>query len=423
MTSFVLSFENGTKAVYDNQQNRVFDTNGNPLFELREDRQTYDDALKVSPETPVAKHNAPKTLKIQLGLKCNYSCSYCNQAVHVDDATHTNVQDAEEFIENLDSWIAGAPDMIEFWGGEPWLYWKKIAYMLPKLREKFPDTEFLTITNGSMFNDDIFSLIQEYDISIAISHDAMGQGLRGPDPLKDPEKKMWIDKVIADRAPRGKFQFNTVMCAGNHDPNAINDFFKREYGPDVRSDFEGIVQDYSQGDVGFVPEFKMSDYLDMQGKILEGLFDGNLMGTSYFGGRMQNFIQDMYSGKTADKLWQKCGMDRPDELAVDLKGNAMTCQNTSSGSDSKHHIGTVQDGAALDTSWHWSFRKECSNCPILHICKGSCMYLEGENWSKSCNNEFYAGIPIFVAAMTELAGSKLTAIEGDLIRPDYMIPV
>ena len=42
-------------------------------------------AFPVSPSTPAGKAAAPRVLKIQLGLKCNYACQYCNQAAQPQD--------------------------------------------------------------------------------------------------------------------------------------------------------------------------------------------------------------------------------------------------------------------------------------------------------------------------------------------------
>ena len=52
-------------------------------------------------------------------------------------------------------------------------------------------------------------------------------------------------------------------------------------------------------------------------------------------------------------------MDSPDAIAVDLRGNVMTCQNT--GAKGVHKIGHVADfdGIALNTATHFAFRLEC----------------------------------------------------------------
>jgi len=97
-------------------------------------------------------------------------------------------------------------------------------------------------------------------------------------------------------------------------------------------------------------------------------------------------------------------MDREDTIAFDLRGNVMTCQNT--GAQGVHKIGHVADfdGIALDTATHFAFREECMSCPVVQLCKGSCMFLEGEFFKQSCANEFAFNFGVMMAAVWHLTG-------------------
>ena len=110
-------------------------------------------------------------------------------------------------------------------------------------------------------------------------------------------------------------------------------------------------------------------------------------------------------------------MDRNDYIAVDLLGNVMTCQNT--GGIGKHRLGHVRslDKVELTTATHWSLKQECQSCPVLQLCKGSCMYLEGEQWAASCNSEFALNKGILAGALFFITGMMLERIEGEMIRP------
>ena len=103
-------------------------------------------------------------------------------------------------------------------------------------------------------------------------------------------------------------------------------------------------------------------------------------------------------------LGQKCGIDSPDAIAVDLRGNVMTCQNT--GAKGAHKIGHVADfdAIALDTATHFAFRDECMACPVVQLCKGACMFLEGEFFKQSCANEFAFNFGVMMAAIWYLTG-------------------
>ncbi|BBI61633.1 hypothetical protein HSBAA_29390 [Vreelandella sulfidaeris] len=128
-------------------------------------------------------------------------------------------------------------------------------------------------------------------------------------------------------------------------------------------------------------------------------------------------MRTLAARKPSVALGQKCGMDRPGDIAVDLKGNVVTCQNT--GPKSGHGIGTIHDIAnvKLNTSWHWSQREHCSQCPYLQICKGACMYLEGDNWVETCHNHYHFSKAIFEGALESITGAKVVGFHGDHPRP------
>jgi uncharacterized protein len=117
-------------------------------------------------------------------------------------------------------------------------------------------------------------------------------------------------------------------------------------------------------------------------------------------------------------MGQKCGMDQPDNMTVDLDGNVLTCQNVSSVSTNpagvSHKVGHVSDldAVELKSSTHWSDREECPKCPVLHICRGACMFLSGPLWETSCNNAFSDNIVMFATAIESMTGMIPKYIEG-----------
>ena len=124
--------------------------------------------------------------------------------------------------------------------------------------------------------------------------------------------------------------------------------------------------------------------------------------------------------RPSSAVGQKCGMDRSDNIAVDLKGNVLTCQNESpvevSFNGESHLIGSVDDfdNIKLKSSTHWSFRDNCAKCPVLQLCKGSCMFLHGPLWELGCDNSYSDNIPYFMSAIELLTGYIPYYIEGAL---------
>jgi uncharacterized protein len=382
----------------------------------------WDPVDKVSPSNPGKKIRAPKKLKIQLGLKCNMKCSYCSQSVHVESAINTNLADAKIFIKNLDKWLEGEPERIEFWGGEPLLYWKKIKFLLEELGKRFSKTQYVIITNGTLIDDEFIEFVQTYDINVAISHDGPGQALRGDDPFQNPAQFEMIKKFYAARS--GRMSFNVVLTPNNIDLNAVFKFFRERLDENVRVEFEGVVTSYADSPE-FVTGFTPAQYEQLTFNLADMIFraqadDKTKTLPNTIMSRIVSFAMSLKYRRPSYALGQKCGMDKEDNLACDLLGNIMTCQNTTS--DKNHRLGHVMlmDQVKLDTSWHWSNRDECSNCPVLQLCGGSCMYLPNDfNWFHSCSSEYAYNMGILAGALFIITdGWVLKEVNGKIARPD-----
>jgi len=363
---------------------------------------------RVSKQAPLGKSRAPRTLKIQLGLSCNYACSYCSQAVQIADATVSNLADVEAFLAGLDGWIEGVPEKIELWGGEPFLYWAKIKRLVPALAKRFPGARFSIITNGSLLDREKLDFIANYDITIGISHDGPGQHLRGPDPLDEPEKRRWIEALLAERP--AKTGFNTVLTREHHDLKALKAWFAERLGPSACVGLEGVVNVYDAATLLGAGRFEPAQLNSLTWSVFEALVaDPNAFG---LGARIRDFYASLQRRRPIEALGQKCGMDRPEHIAVDLQGNVMTCQNT--GAKGVHKIGHVGafDGIKLDTATHFAFRPECMSCPVVQLCKGACMFLEGDFFAQSCANEFAFNMGVLMAAVWHLTGMVVVGVQA-----------
>ena len=84
------------------------------------------------------------------------------------------------------------------------------------------------------------------------------------------------------------------------------------------------------------------------------------------------------------------------------------------GAKGAHKIGHVADfdAIALDTATHFAFRQECMACPVVQLCKGSCMFLEGEFFKQSCANEFAFNMGIMMAAVWHLTGMVVVGVDA-----------
>jgi uncharacterized protein len=376
----------------------------------------FADAPAVSASSPGRKSRNVRTLKIQLGLRCNYSCSYCSQATHAPDATLTRTADVAAFVAGLPGWLQGAPERIEFWGGEPLLYFAKLKRLVPALRERFPAADLAIITNGSLLDEEIVSFLVDWKLHVGVSHDGPGQQLRGPDPFDDPQRAHWLRELF--RRGGRRVSFVVVLTPANADIRATRAWFGERLGNEqVTLGLEGVVSAFDDHAMQGGARWSEAAYETLHRSIVEGFADGEALHYAGLVTRARDFVASLRQARPAHALGQKCGMDREDELAVDLRGNVMTCQNT--GARGIHRIGHVDDMEAvqLDTATHWSLRECCSHCPVVQLCKGSCMFLQGAHFDHSCENEYRFNLAILAGVLRSVTGLHLERVTGDIRRP------
>lgn len=402
------------KLYYDNDTSALTDENGKSVVSVIEvaDRGT---ALRTSRENPNGK-TTPKVLKISLGLSCNYECEYCSQRF-VPRADETNPDNVGAFLDGLDSWVKEAPDSIEFWGGEPLVYIKTLRPLAERLREKYPKTMFCIITNGSLLTLELNEWLDRMGFLVAVSHDGPGQPVRGPDPLEDPDKKAAILDLYRRLAPQKRMTFNAMLNRENTSRYAIQKFFIELTGdPSVGIGEGGFVDAYDEGGMGL--SLQEDEFISFRSQSFAEIRNGQASNIGGARDRLMGFINSIRTGRPSISVGQKCSMDEPDNIAVDLNGNVLTCQNVSSASISlngeSHKLGHVSDfdNIKLKTATHWAHRNDCPSCPVLQICKGACMFLEGRMWDASCNNAFSDTIPIFAAGIEFLTGLTPIYIDG-----------
>jgi uncharacterized protein len=413
--------------VYDSSYSTLHWGDGSPVVQ---------DALVQQDVTTPAKINHGKknlkTVKIQLGLSCNFECDYCNQRF-VPHADSTNPDDVQPFVDNMSTWFEGGEDGLgrgvhfEFWGGEPLVYWKTLKPLAEALKVKYPNAQGGIITNGSLLDKEKNAWLDENNFIVSISHDGPGQHVRGPDPLQDPQSKEAIIDLFKTLSVKRRISFNSMINSKNMSRAMIEKFFVDFVSNEIGEEYlqflsigEGTFVDaYDEGGVANSLKDGDEDIYYRTGALNE-LRSGQVSRFSVVNMKVDNFIKSIFKGTRIESLPQKCGMDQTEDIALDLNGNVLTCQNVSAVSTNpsgvSHKIGHVSDlsSVKLDTATHWSDREECPNCPVIHICKGACMFLTGPLWEASCNNAYSDNILEFCVAIESLTGCIPEYIDGPL---------
>jgi uncharacterized protein len=421
--------EDGDEAVflYDNTTNTLSVKESGFVFQQPE-RPIFDHLVETRPfdqDNPLKKQKLITTLKIQLGLSCNYSCSYCSQKF-VERPDETSKKDIDAFLAKLDvlEFDEEKGLKIEFWGGEPLVYWKTMKPLAEALDEKFENWKkkpnFSVITNGSLLTREICSWLYYMGFSVGISHDGPGQYVRGIDPLTDPEKRKIILDFYKVMRPQNRISFNTMMNQQNTSRRAVYDWFvELTNDPNVVLG-EGTLIDAYDADGINNSFFTLEQHFNYRKQSFNDIYSSEqLIGFSGIYDKIDNFTKSMLVHFETKYLGQKCGMDDENTIAVDLVGNVVTCQNVSVKELSKnlqpHFGGNLVDfeNVELKSVTHWKNRANCKDCPVLQLCKGSCMYLDNEYWDITCDTAYTDNVPLFALSIEKITNYIPYMIKAD----------
>jgi len=407
---------------YDNETSELRYENGDIVVP----QNTFKD-FKPSWKMDEGKRDLTK-IKIQLGLKCNYSCEYCSQrfvprnpddTYKHDDEDENTVEEISNFVKRFDKVTIGKELHFEMWGGEPFLYFPKMKLLTEQLHEKYPEATYSVITNGSLLNDEIINFIQKYNYSVSISHDGVGQKTRGPDPLEDTEKKKWLFKLRNLLIPGNRFSVNAMIHKDNDSRSEVQRWIRNNFGV-VPIGEGGTVDAYDEG--GLSMSWKTNEeHIQYRRKSFREIMGKKIEQFTILQQKITGFVDSLKEQRPSASLLQKCGMEEPSTMAVDLNGNVTTCQNVTVSSDNpaglSHHIGHMDDieNVNIKTGTHWSDREDCPKCPVLHLCQGSCLFLSpgSDEWKASCDNAYSDNVVWLAASLFEITGHILYKIEGE----------
>ncbi len=408
------------KFLYDNDTNELSDLESGHVF-------AYDIMLApkkgnrvFSKEQPLKKSGVTHTFKVQLGLSCNYACDYCSQRF-VERPKETSKKDLDNFFDLVKNLTFSEEEglKIEFWGGEPLVYWKTLKPLVERFDTYFSSWEVKPvksiITNGSLLTEEISNWLVTNDFSVSISHDGPGHAARGPD-LENWEEVLKLFRVLN---PLGRISFNAMMHKANPSRKAVWDWFVEKLGTEEFSVGEGsLVDAYDEGGQANSLQTFAEHFAFRKQAFKDAVENEGKMNVTIIRDKVNAFVNSVLNQVPSMSVNQKCGMDKEDTIAVDLRGNVITCQNTSA-VEERHLGGNLEDlsKVELKAGTHWSLRPNCSACPMLHLCQGSCLYLEGDNWTTSCENSYTDSVAFFAVALEKMTGFTPMFIqpqEGDL---------
>lgn len=383
---------------------------------------------RMSPDKGVGKVRSLRKIKVQMGFACNYTCTYCsqnNQRAFSKDTARQTLEKVDAFLAKMPSWFDGGSDgkgrdvALEFWGGETLLYWDAVLKMAEILREKFPNMGLALFTNGSIVTKEMADHAARLRLHFVVSHDGPTFSEdRSKDPFDIPAQAETLHYLFNKLSVLHLISFNATVSPKNHSMIAIRQYIADKLGVDPKKVVVtyDLATPYDSHGLSYVtqPDKRKSLVNSIFGDLVARYpFDMSLGMADMI---VHEFFESVAHNRDSKFVGQKCTMDQPTSLAVDLDGNVLTCQNVTA--KGGHKIGHIDqyDDVNLNTAYHWSSREECVNCPVVQICKGSCMFLKDNLWKAACDQHFTWSLAYLAFALYVQTGYRLVEISGDVIR-------
>lgn len=389
----------------DDGKKLQFDVEHSDIFEHNAPIEIVDMNLKYATlGKPGTKSNTIFTLLIQFGLSCNYSCGYCSQRYLPFDESE-NLKDSSLLLEKIKTLnLSGAE--VQLWGGEPLIYWKTIKKFVPALRKFFNGSIQIT-TNGSLLNDEKVEWCIENTVMIAVSHDGPSQKVRSPDDILDNPN---IVKCIENLTDASLMTFNPTIYKQNQSRVAIFDFFQNRFGDKFSLANAEMIRPYDLATRKFCLNTTTEHY-EYRNLFLKELLESPEKLSRFCGVRRKFGMFALHFGQhtITKSVPAHCGVDQDGFLTLDLKGNILECMNSNK---IMGHIDTL-DKTEVKIQ-HWSERANCSKCPIVSVCAGTCPIMEGEYHYGACEADYSDIMPLWAVFVKHKYGSLPIYIDADL---------
>ncbi|MDE7065718.1 MAG: radical SAM protein [Desulfovibrionaceae bacterium] len=413
MTTFIMQNADGRKTAldYDPRAN-VLSENGMPL-------SLPKGVIDEKFATKRWRCSDGAALRVALGKKCNFGCAYCHQKITTD------AERAEGMISRavLDRFIEGCKIAharyhfreIQFWGGEPLVYFREIAYLHRRFVEAFGDDLFFYIpTNGALLYGERLDWILEHAPFVGISWDGPGQFVRGKNVFAESPSREGILRLFRER-PDTTSITPVIHRHSRGIPDVLEEA-RRLLGMEVRNITESrlvVVSDPATRELAY-PEEALPEY----GKrLFRDLMTGRVPMYSFF---MQDAYVFLYNLGNAPKLGVEFACFFKDEkiVTMDLDGNLLPCQNFTAKSvdfeGHPHRLGNVFDSLERRfppcEAFQRKVRERCADCPVVTLCRGGCPFFNPAYAAYNCRANYCQKMAVIGYALYLLTGDILKEV-------------
>ena len=326
----------------------------------------------------------PMSVSINMGKSCNFRCSYCfevkNGAVESKERLQKKVK--ERTIEVLHMLSELHELRVEFWGGEPTVYFKDIKDIIYEFIDN-DDVSFFLYTNGSLvesFKNDLIDINNKIGkrLQIQVSYDY--HDLENNQRFQLNKTIEETDKIVKDAIrffDRNNFNFGTKSTC------TIKDLEENLYNQYIN--FENFNKELTHK-VRFV---LTPDTLNV------GNVDYEKM-NKQFVKLIRYFLKNKEYGRTGF-LWFDMNANADctggmNSFQIDLDGKVTYCHGCLYGNDDMFYTSIFDDNFLYKVDYNYLVRnnkfvknEQCKKCDTIFCFRCNAVNAKGnvENWDKS----------------------------------------
>lgn len=320
----------------------------------------------------------PSCVVLNVSGKCNLLCPYCFARDEHKKFSFKSM-DVSTSLQAIDYMMKINPNdneyTIAFFGGEPFLETETIEEIVKTTQNKYPQKaiHFTATTNGTILNDKMLSLLNDYNFSLMISIDGPQEITNKLRPHINPQKKTFseiMENVTILKERSIDVDFRATVVAGKSNLLSIAKFFENQKIP------------YHLA-FCFETQNKQNNYAAWYKENLVRLsndFD-ELFNFYYSLMRKKRFIWGFYFLETIraialrEKSVFSCGAGI-NMFAVTDNGSMFCCMNYTPMANTR--IGNIYTG--IDSHLNSLYKAkpiqsttECNNCTARFFCSGGCV--------------------------------------------------
>ena len=319
------------------------------------------------------------TIFLMLGNECNLSCIYCLQHPLVEHQLARKVNDdVIDFIKDAAESNNGKSLYLQFYGGEPLLYYPAIKEVVTKLGN-IDNIQFSVISNSKLLTAEMVDFFNQHNFNYTVSWDgARVLETRGFDALE-------LGSEVRNQLMRlNRLSMSAVISAKNYPKSIVDEFqniddeYLAIHGNHIGWNFDLVfdtgINNREILDIDY--DRVAQDMLGMSNYFLDVIHnraDKFRFIEFQLISSLINRVRNHYS-KTDDRIKSTCCCSNGySVLNIDLEGNLYPCHNTSESIGSiydpfwKYLDNVIRGDSTIDR-----INNRCKDCPVFSLCNGGC---------------------------------------------------